>query len=173
MISNIEAQNFLDISKKVYLSTDTLDKYDFMVEGKKDRLYMVSFPELEYSFFLEVYQSAKMQLKLTLHLQEDDISLPLMRIDFGGTHKNPEEPNKNVPAFLIPFKGTIFKHNQPHIHYYVQGQGTDWALPLDNDSFPIKKIVSNNDKREAILAMAQKVNLLTDLEVIIQSEVAL
>jgi len=174
MLTTAEAQELIKVSKKVLVSEDILDVFSISIkEGKSERIYMTSFPDGEWNFFLEVIQSKKMRLKLTLHFQENDYSRPLLRIDYGGLHKNPESLTDDVPPAFRAHKGVWFKVNQPHIHYYITGFGTDWALPLTDDEFSVKNIVSNEDKKIALIELSKKVNLLTNLEVTVQEEIIL
>ncbi|MDP2173003.1 MAG: hypothetical protein Q8J62_04435 [Candidatus Cloacimonadaceae bacterium] len=131
---------------------------------------MESMPDAEYEFFLEIKQSAKYRLKLTLHFQNTDGQLPLLRIDYSGTYKNPEAANAFVPESFMQYKGQSFEADNPHIHYFVQGQGLDWALPLSDDTFPVKQIRTNDEKKNAILAIAKLINLETILTITIQEE---
>ncbi len=164
MISQEIADNMLHIPKKVYEKDTHLDNYDVVYEGiMKFRIPMASLPNFEYKFFLEVNQSEKNRLKITLHFQNIDASMPLLRIDYGGTHKNPELANKYVPESFLEHKGKEFVVGEPHIHYYIQGHDLDWALPLIDDDFPIKTITSDEDKVAATIAVCNKVNLQTVL----------
>lgn len=132
---------------------------------------MVSFPEADYEFFMDIKQSAKNKIKLTLHIQSDDLNIPLLRIDYGGTHKNPEESDWFVPSEFERFTGKAFDVSTPHIHYYVEGYGLKWAIPLSIDDFPVKRIQGIDDIKAAILAMAVVINLQTIINITIQDEV--
>ncbi|HPV15460.1 MAG TPA: hypothetical protein PL126_07425, partial [Candidatus Cloacimonadota bacterium] len=99
--------------------------------------------------------------------------LPLLRIDYGGIHVNPETANEHVPERFLEYVGKEFDVGEPHIHYYIQGHDLDWALPLLNDDFPIKTISSDDDKVAAIKAVCDKVNLQTVLSFPNQMELIL
>lgn len=77
----------------------------------------------------------------------EDTRIGLLRVDFSGQHENPHNANDKVPAAFHPFAGKFFDYNDHHIHYYVEGYKTtlDWALPLTNDSFPVKEITNSSD----------------------------
>ena len=174
MISQQIVNNMLAVDKKVYEEDRYLDDYEVKYGNLlKIRIPMASLPDTEYEFFLEVTQSSKKRLKITLHFQNINASLPLLRIDYGGTHKNPEEANKNVPDCFRAFTAEDFMEDDPHIHYYVEGQGLNWAIPLREDDFPIKTINNDNDKIAAIKAVCNEINLLTILNFPNQMELIL
>jgi len=171
MITKEVVDQLIAIPKKVFCDKGLVDDYEFTSIGiKKERIYMASLPDAEYEFFLEIYQSTKYRMKLTLHVQSTEGHLPLLRIDYGGSHKNPESANAFVPASFLSYKGSTFESDNPHIHYYVQGHFLDWAIPLTNDVFPVKHILTKNDIKTAILAVAALINLETVLTITIQEE---
>lgn len=107
-------------------------------------------------------------MKLTLHFQDQISETPLIRIDFGADHTNPQFVNGMVPIDLAAHKGRSFSISEPHIHYYVEGYQAKWAKPLSETGFPIVIIKDLSDVKPAILAMAQLINLLTQLSITIE-----
>jgi len=165
MISQEIAAKMLQIPKKVYEKDTHLDSYDVKYGNvMRFRIPMASLPNFEYKFFLEVKQSERNRLKITLHFQDHKASPNLLRIDYGGIHVNPEIANEYVTEQFLKYKAKEFSKNEPHIHYYIQGHDLDWALPLLDDDFPIKTITCEEDKIAAVMAMCKKVNLQTMLE---------
>lgn len=51
----------------------------------------------------------------------------LRRIDFNGNHTNP--PGKAPMSIFEGFENRVFKR-EDHVHFYVEGYGERWALPL-------------------------------------------
>jgi hypothetical protein len=171
MITKEVVDQLIAVSKKVFNGKGLVDRYEFTLAGlSKYRISMASLPDAEYEFFLEIKQSAKYRMKLTLHVQNTDGQLPLLRIDYNGTHKNPEAANAFVPEIFLQYMGTFFSADAPHIHYFVQGHGLDWAIPLSDDAFPVKQVHTSDEKKTAILAMAKLINLETILTITIQEE---
>ncbi len=98
---------------------------------------------------------------------DDDTKIGILRVDFNGQHENPHTINDNVPDFLKPYVGMFFNYNEHHIHYFVEGYRTslDWAIPLNDDNFPVKKISNSNDIIEVFLGFNKLINLITEFQI--------
>jgi hypothetical protein len=164
MFNNEQAQYLLQLTKKV-IQNDILQEnlyfdQDFPFQHK---FTLLSPEDNEFTFIYDVTQSAKNRLKLTLYLLDSDTRIGLLRVDFNGQHTNPETITDNVPEFLRPYAGMFFDYHNHHIHYYVEGYKTtlDWAVPLTDDHFSVKKIDSQNDILQAFYEFNQIINLIT------------
>lgn len=117
-------------------------------------------------FLLQIRRSCKNTIQLTLHLQESQKRCCLIRVDYnqGCQHTNPPiEENTNVPGFLKKYAGMTFLGS--HIHYNIDGyRDAAWALPIDEDTFPVKKFDGNDfvsNFNEIASAFANRINLKT------------
>jgi len=142
MITKQQADYLPDLPKHIVEQDKFLDRKSYSPSlPLEDRLYMASKSDDEFTFFLDIKQSSKQQLKITLHFQEEDASIALLRVDFNGRHLNPEIANDNVPAEFKPYAGKWI--DESHIHYFVEGyKPLSWAIPLTvDDSYPVKLLV--------------------------------
>ena len=132
---------------------------------------MASEQDTDFAFFLEFFQSSKQHLRLSLHFQEDETSIGLLRVDFHSRHPNPVEINEYLPEIFKPYAGQWIEGS--HIHYYVQGyKPLAWAIPLQVDnSFAIKQFTDETQVANIITTFGQKVNLQTQLSITIQSRI--
>ncbi|QTA88978.1 DUF6978 family protein [Desulfonema magnum] len=112
-------------------------------------------------FKLQITQSDKIQFKLTNHHHFNTVGL--LRLDYKGRHKNPENITENVPDILHKYVGKIFDINEPHIHIYFEGYDIKWAMPLDEYGFPVKKISSVSDIEDAVKSFQKEINLKSEL----------
>ncbi|RDB04107.1 DUF6978 family protein [Runella aurantiaca] len=51
----------------------------------------------------------------------------LRRLDLNGNHRNPPE---NAPSSLFEGYENYVFNKEDHIHFYIEGYGERWALPL-------------------------------------------
>jgi hypothetical protein len=170
MITTSQAQQLLGLPKYIVENDRCLNSKNYAPKVPiEDRIYMISNPPDEYNFLLDIWQSSKNHLKLTLHIQENDTEIGLLRIDFNSKHKNPEVINENVPELLKQYVGQWV--DESHIHYYVEGyKPLAWAIPLKvDDSFPIKDFKNISHLGDVIQAFGKRINLLTKL--IIQTNI--
>jgi hypothetical protein len=138
----------------------------------RERFYMASQEDDDYTFILDVTQGAKNSLRLSLHFQEDDTSIGLLRIDYNAGHKNPETVTDAVPAALSPYAGQQLDGN--HIHYFVEGyKPLAWAMPLSAAEFPIVDFADAAGIPAVIQAFGEKINLTTHLNLTLQTRLAL
>lgn len=171
MITVAQATYLLGLPKHVIENENYLDTYIYSPSLPiKDRIFMASKNDDVYSFFLDIWQSSKAQIKMSLHFQEDDSSIGLLRVDFNGRHKNPETINDNVPAIFKPYAGMWIEES--HIHYFVEGYKTlDWAIPLSMDNtFSIKTFTTPTQIGTIIQTFGQRINLQTALKINIQQK---
>ncbi|GAB6013225.1 DUF6978 family protein [Viscerimonas tarda] len=109
----------------------------------KKRFELSSEIDNEFTFLWQIEQGSKDSLRISLHLQEDDSKIGLLRIDYNRGHTNPQTINEYTPEKFHPYAGIQLV--QSHIHYYIQGyQPLAWAIPLTDDEFEIKEIDENN-----------------------------
>ena len=164
-LSYAEAKALLELPKRIVINDERLEKIYIPATAAPFNLRHYALSEDgEYSFLLDVSQSAKNNLKIALHFQEDDTRIGLLRIDYSGRHKNPEVINDNVPGFLRPYVGVLFDYEDHHIHYQVQGYpALAWAVPLVAEQFPVKQITNFRSLQEAVLSFAELTNLKTEL----------
>ena len=161
-----QADYLLKLPKKILEGDDLLpqitinQKFPF-----QERFELLSEKDDEFSFLWEINQSAKNALKISLHIQENDSKVGLLRIDYNGGHVNPEIINEFVPKKFHQYAGKYFSNDEHHIHYHVSGYKTlAWAIPLVDDDFEIKTIAKNDfntSLKEIILLFAKTVNIET------------
>lgn len=171
MITQQQANDLLALPKHIVEGDAALERKRYFLSFPfNDRIYMVSKVDDEFSFFLEITQSSKKNLKLTLHFQEEDASIGLLRVDFNGRHKNPEIENVNVPDIFKPYAGQWLEEN--HIHYYVEGyKPLAWAIPLNVDNtFSVKEFTDTSELGNIFQVFGDKINLQTILEISIQRQ---
>jgi len=160
MFTNEEAKELIEIKKilekpnqELSFSTEKL-RIDLIVPGEPD-----------YKFFIDVNPYKRIQFKLTLHSQEKFNNVRLLRIDFKGSHNNPEHILDTLPNFLRPYVGMEFRR-EAHIHFYVEGyKPLVWAMPLSKYSFDIKKLNSEEDYVTALVNFAKLLNVQSKLNV--------
>ncbi len=172
MITKQQADYLLDLPKHIIEQDKFLDKKNYApLLPIDDRIYMASKDDNDFTFFLDIWQSSKNQLKVTLHFQEEDASIALLRVDFNGRHINPEIANDNVSDEFKPYAGKWIEES--HIHYFVEGyKPLSWAIPLTvDDSFPIKTFSDSSEIGNIILAFGKKINLKTQLSITFQMKI--
>ncbi|MCR4291576.1 MAG: hypothetical protein NUV76_01720 [Candidatus Kuenenia sp.] len=171
MITQQQADYLLGLPKHIAEGDEVLERkmytFSFPID---DKIYMVSKADDEFSFFLEITQSSKQNLKLTVHFQEEDVSIGLLRVDFNGRHLNPEIANDKVSDVFRPFAGQWLEES--HIHYFVEGyKPLAWAIPLKEDStFSVKDFTNISEFRNIFRVFGNKINLQTILEICIQRQ---
>lgn len=172
MITQAQAEYLLSLPKLLTENGDYLQKKSYTPSLPiRDRLFMASEQDTDFAFFLEIFQSSKQHLRLSLHFQEDETSVGLLRVDFNSRHPNPIEINEHVPETMKPFAGQWIEGS--HIHYYIQGyKPLTWAMPLEVDpTFGVKQFTNETQVANIITTFVQKVNLQTQLNIIIQSRI--
>jgi hypothetical protein len=145
-ITNEQADYLLRLPKKIVRENEILSQLTiYQTYHFQERFELVSETDDEFSFLWEIHQSVKNTLRISLHVQENDSKIGLLRIDFNGGHKNPETINQYVPERFHPYVGKEFSNSEHHIHYHVQGyKSLAWAIPLIDDDFEIKTIEEND-----------------------------
>lgn len=113
-------------------------------------------------YLLRIHVSGKLRTRISLHTQENNTHYCIFRLDFNGApHKNPEHINGNVPDKLKSFAGMKIDSN--HIHYHVYGYpSAAWALPVENDSFPVKSLTIENysdELKNILLSFSEVIHL--------------
>lgn len=155
-MSNELAQRLIKLPKTIEGGERTINTLD-----EKSRLILSNYQEPEVEFLFEITLHRKITFKISLHHQEHNLREGLVRIDYKGGHKNPENITDDVPDFVKPYLGYFFL-NEPHIHIYVYGfKDLAWAVPLEAYKFPILAVENSDDLRNAINAFAREINIIT------------
>lgn len=168
-ITNEQAEYLLTIPKKiledeVLLEKKTIDQqFPFSA-----RFELLSETDVEFCFLWVINQSTKNRFHISLHYQENDSKIGLLRIDFNHGHENPKSISEHVPEKFRPYVGKIFNYDEHHIHYHVQGyRSLVWAIPLTIDKFEIKELDNGADLNATfaniIKLFAKTVNIKTEI----------
>lgn len=151
----------------IALPKTTGNVQDFIrLDAGKTRLKINPTVGTDFSFILDITLNQKISFKISMHHQEDTNNIGLLRVDFNGTHKNPEEVISNLPPVFHPYAGKIFSPSEHHIHIYTcpdEYPILSWAIPLKDHSFPVKEIKSNADIQAALKHFAKEINLQGEL----------
>jgi len=167
MISNKLAEKLLKLPKHI---THNHEKLDVITINQPTlwnfRYNLVGELENEnYEFLWVVFQSKKNLLKMSLHVQENDTKIGILRIDFWSAHTNPQSLNESVPIKFHPYQGMYFALKDHHVHYHVEGYPTlAWAIPISDDTFAYKE-TSNKNIPEILEEFAKVINIQTKLTI--------
>jgi hypothetical protein len=170
-ITNEQAEYLLTLPKKVVENNTLLDELTIEQQYPfHDRFELVSERDDDFSFLWEIKQSKKNSIRISLHCQEDDSKIGLLRVDYNGGHTNPMEVTEFVPEKFRPYAGKSFSVNEHHIHYHVEGYSSlAWAIPLSVDEFAIKEIKQgpdfNHTFAETIKLFAKTIHIETAIAV--------
>lgn len=105
-----------------------------------------------------------MALRISLHHQDNTTQHGLLRVDYGGGHKNPEEIIDSLPERFHSFAGVRLDNHGGHIHYVVDGyKPLAWAIPLEVDDFPVKTIAGREHYPQTLQAFLAKINVKTEI----------
>ena len=133
-LSQDEADNLISIEKK----RNGNQSYVFPSPGAHTVVPLLSLDnsiEFTLNFYHAIIKKNKVQ---AAELYERGVLL--LRICVGGKHH--PNPQGNAPiAKFSGFEGQDTGEN--HLHYYVEGWGTSWAIPLDIDSslfYPLTRL---------------------------------
>ncbi len=159
MYSDEEAEELLEIPKHV----DGENKVD--LKQSRSRINLLSEDE-NYRFILDLHVNKKIEFKLSLHHQENQTYVGLLRIDYKGRHTNPAEGRESLPHRFKPFIGKCFDIDEPHVHCYVAGyKPLVWALPIKTYGFAVTTISEHGHYMDAIKHFAEKINIREELEI--------
>lgn len=128
------------------------------------RLTLSAPDDLDQSLMVDIKESEKKSLKISLHHLDNSIQDGLLRVDYNGRHFNPVNILPTVPEIFRPFAGQWLDDYAGHIHYVVDGyKSLAWAIPLESDDFPVKKLDGREDYTRTLNAFFQKINLKTTI----------
>lgn len=163
---NVQTADYLiGLDKYITLNGDWKESHLLEIQyPMKFRISLSSPDDLDQNFFVDVWESEKKALKICLHHQDDNTQYPLLRVDYNGRHKNPEEIIASVPEKFHPYAGLYLDEYPGHIHYVVEGYKTlAWAIPLEVDEFPIKELTGKEDYAETLKAFFMRINIKTSV----------
>lgn len=120
--------------------------------------------DLDQNLLVDIKESEKKSLKVSLHHQDNNTQYGLLRIDYNGRHFNPVEILPTLDDKFKPFAGQWLDEYVGHIHYIVNGyKPLAWAIPLEYDEFPVKELNNRADYEKTLNAFFQKINLKTNI----------
>ncbi|MDP3468877.1 MAG: hypothetical protein Q8S11_11120 [Daejeonella sp.] len=128
------------------------------------RLTLSTPDDLDQNLLIDIKESDKKSLKISLHHQDNSTQNGLLRIDYNGRHLNPVDIIQTVPEIFRPFAGQWLDDYAGHIHYVVDGyKPLAWAIPLELDDFPVKEVNGREDYAQTLNAFFLKINLKTTI----------
>ncbi|MCM1490391.1 MAG: hypothetical protein NC095_06155 [Muribaculum sp.] len=155
VLTTAEAKRLLELEKEIDIenSDSTRLRSEDLFVGKRYTLLSVNGIKQE-KFYLSIKRSAKKIAKISFHHFHGDTSKCLFRIDFAGTHKNPEVASAAVPDNFAAHAGEVILES--HVHYYLEGEDENWALPIGETEFRDFSQISNLE--DSIQDIINKVN---------------
>lgn len=161
MLTNDEVLYLLGLKKSLE------NNKKILVKNRKTRLELISPDDKNVKFWVELTRNEKILLKTSIHHLETNHHVGLLRIDYKGSHKNPEIVTDKVPEIVKPYAGLYII--EPHIHIYVEGYNDlAWAIPLNDDDFKIKILKDVYDIISLLTEFAKKINLEINQEIKIE-----
>jgi len=128
------------------------------------RFTLVATSDSDLRFLFQIDQSSKISIKLSLHCMMKDNNIGLYRVDYLGTHRNPMVYTDKVPEDFREFAGQIIQGS--HVHYFIEGEGLDWAKPIERTDVAIKEITqSPGEIVKAIEAFAKYIGIQTSIKI--------
>ena len=166
IISNEQAVALLQLKKKIILNDEVKDRISIQQTCPMNLRYdLVSDDDDEFSFLWEISQSSKNNLRISLHFQEDESKIGLLRVDYNSGHHNPEVARDDLPELFKPYIGKWFSNEESHVHYHVDGyKSLAWAVPIEVTNVQTKEIEDGEmltNFVNAIMEFAQMVNIET------------
>lgn len=166
IISNEQAVALLQLKKKIILNDEVKDRISIQQTCPMNLRYvLVSDDDDEFSFLWEISQSSKNNLRISLHFQEDDSKIGLLRVDYNSGHHNPEVERDDLPELFKPYIGKWFSNEESHVHYHVDGyKSLAWAVPIEATNVQTKEIKDdeiNTNFVNAIMEFAKMANIET------------
>jgi len=157
------AEYLLGLDKYVVQNGDTVENYFLDIQYPMSFRLTLSAPDdLDQNLLVDIKESEKKSLKISLHHQDNSTQNGLLRVDYYSRHLNPVDVLDTVPEKFRPFAGLWLDDYAGHIHYVVDGyKPLAWAIPLELDDFPIKKLNGREDYTNTLTAFFQKINLKT------------
>ena len=170
-ISNEQAEYLLQLPKKIVENENLLDNITINQGFPFSKRYeLVSEQDDEFTFLWEFKQSKKNKIRVSVHAQDNDSKIGLIRVDYNSGHQNPVETTEFVPEKFHPYVGKHFTNDEHHVHYHVQGyKSLAWAIPLTDDEFQIKELNASEDFNSTFLNVielfAQTLNIETTINI--------
>ena len=167
-ITNEQAQQLISIDKKILIDNSVVDSVVLEQKFPIDiRYHLIDTAEGNYEFLWQISQSSKNYIKLSLHVQDEDSKIGLVRIDYNGPHQNPQTAKEGLPEIFKPYVGRTF-NNESHIHYYVNGyKSLVWAMPIEDSQIKTKMIEPGKTEsiKNAILEFARMIHVKTSVNI--------
>lgn len=163
---NVELANYLlALDKQLVENGQSFCEKDFNIVFPINlRLSLIAVDDPDQSFLVDIKESEKKSLKISLHHQDDSTQNGILRIDYLSRHKNPEEIIDTVPAHFRNYAGAYLDESIGHIHYIVDGyKPLAWAIPLDVDDFTVKNVESKSKAIEAVKEFFNRINVTTEI----------
>ena len=159
------AEYLIGLDKYIIHEGEKVNSFDMNIENSIDfRLYLTAPADLDQNLIVDIKESKKKSLKITLHHQDQSTNNGLLRIDYNGGHMNPMIVTQSVPEKFIPFAGLRLDEYPGHIHYFVSGyKPLAWAIPLEDDDFPVKQLTDQKEYIDILKAFFIKINLKTTI----------
>ncbi|MFI4910976.1 MAG: DUF6978 family protein [Sedimentisphaeraceae bacterium JB056] len=164
------ATNLINLDKHVIEKGKIIDTKIIKLESPiRLRLDLVSSDDSEQVFIVDIKESEKKALKISLHHLDDITKHGLLRIDYHQRHKNPEVVLESVPEKFKPYAGIYLDKKPGHIHYVVDGyKQLVWAIPLDKDNFRIKDISRQHGIIPVLKSFFDIINVRTNIDLHLQ-----
>lgn len=102
-------------------------KVDFPFQGEEIEIELQN-ETGRIKFQADINRANKITSKVTFQLRHKKIFI-IRRLDLNGNHKNP--PDTAPDTLFAGYENYIF-NREDHIHFYIEGFGERWALPLKN-----------------------------------------
>lgn len=159
------AQYLLGLDKCVVQNGSPVQSYFLDIQYPMSFRLTLSAPDdLDQNLLVDIKESDKKSLKISLHHQDNTTQNGLIRVDYHSRHLNPVDILDTVPEKFKPFAGLWLDDYTGHIHYVVDGyKPLAWAIPLELDDFPLKELNGREDYARTLNAFFLKINLKTDI----------
>ncbi len=159
------AEYLIGLDKYIVQNGEIVNTFLLNIQYPMSFKLILSAPEdLDQNLLVDIKESEKKTLKISLHHQDNSTQNGLLRIDYNGRHFNPVDITSTVPEVFRPFAGQWFDDYVGHVHYVVDGyKPLVWAIPLEFDDFPVKKLNSREDYIRTLIAFFKRINLKTTI----------
>lgn len=170
MITTQQAKEFVDADKVIVVDGERVESFTIVqtfplrmninlaVKGKGD----------EWLFTWQIDQGAKDSLRMSLHCQQYESNIGLIRVDYNRGHHNPEVAPDDLPDFFLPYVGKLFGPRESHVHIHVSSDilQMQWAMPIEASNIESKTFDASSDSIEmAIQSFAKAIHITTTIKV--------